>query len=528
LLWGGNSFANKNQVLSVNADTAGSSGTWFLDPGTVDGQQPFELMARNTRYSCASEFSHKQVKVQEDAIFLSVTETLNPAVLCPAVVLPPEKAYGPTFKIPALKVGSYAVYLTEGPACLWTQPACEIAVQQEFVGTLKVRGEDNAPVFSISPTQVAAQAAFKLQLLSYNYTCATVYTHQAYRLSGDTLTLQFAATEPPDVACPAIYKPYGPVFSIRGLPAGKYQVFAEAGLECMYTDPRCLVGVLPQYAGTLSVGDTAGGKVDWFIRPRSVAQDTAFEMQLLSDAYGNCQSEFPNPLAALNGGNIDLTFDIVFHPDRICVTDVRPFGPRFKMPPLKAGKYPVRIWQNNCPPNVVCAVGPVLTVVDTLVVTAVRRELAIEASPQVGLPFSMKLLSDVIPCGVTLAKKQVAVVGTTIYLGFQVHADWAVDCAPGYAFEESFSVPGLTEGRYVVKLDPLDSCTLDNPLCNFKYQLEGVADLNVGAQGLSVRSVRRNRAVGAFKHLSPGAMQLILPDGRRAVNPLGQSLRPEY
>jgi hypothetical protein len=229
--------------LQTPVDTA-----WVLTPSAIEANASTTLLAAHERYTCADSFEHMQVAVEGNVIQLGFTSTNNPAIRCAQPIAP----IGPRFLLPALKAGTYSVFITDAPACVWTQ-GCKIAVTQELAGTLQVGNTPVAPEFSFTPQHASVDSAFDLQLLSYAYSCATEYSHLEYAVNGNTITLSFLATTRPDIMCPAIYRPYGPTFKIKGLKAGAYKVHAIPGLPCMYAEPRCLAAVSPIAAGQLNV-----------------------------------------------------------------------------------------------------------------------------------------------------------------------------------------------------------------------------------------------------------------------------------
>ena len=80
---------------------------WVLTPGTATADQAFGLSVLSYRYSCAHTYANQSVVVNEGRIDLSFTSAVRPEILCPAIYKP----YGPTFRMPALKAGKYAVHM---------------------------------------------------------------------------------------------------------------------------------------------------------------------------------------------------------------------------------------------------------------------------------------------------------------------------------------------------------------------------------------------------------------------------------
>jgi hypothetical protein len=98
----------------------------------------------------------------------------------------------------------------------------------------------------------------------------------------------------------------------------------------------------PELAGKLVVVDEpVPPRKGWFLKDRVTLAAAPFSMTLLNHDYGNCQTEFTHTSLVAQDGRIRVSFVIRQHPDRVCVTDIRPHGPTFQVQPLKTGAYPV-------------------------------------------------------------------------------------------------------------------------------------------------------------------------------------------
>jgi hypothetical protein len=205
---------------------------------------------------------------------------------------------------------------------------------------LAAQGADGRAPYSLNPDSVKANQAFDLQLLSYRFNCATTYSHQAIKIEGKKVTLSFLPTEHPEALCPAVYMPYGPTFAMAPLAAGYYDVYARKLDSCMVgPGPVCTLEPVSEFAGVLSVGITA--RRGWFLQPEQVPPAQDFTLRLLNDAYGNCQTSFSHEAIELRDGAFYASFVIEQHPERVCVTDIRPHGPSFEVKGQPVGKYPV-------------------------------------------------------------------------------------------------------------------------------------------------------------------------------------------
>jgi hypothetical protein len=206
--------------------------------------------------------------------------------------------------------------------------------------SLAAQGTDGRAPYTLNPDSVKANQAFDLQLLSYRFNCGTTYSHQSIKIEGKKVTLSFLPTEHPEALCPAVYMPYGPTFAMAPLAAGYYDVYARKLESCMVgPGPICAMEPVPEFAGVLSAGVTT--RRGWFLQPAHVPPEQDFTLRLLNDAYGNCQTSFSREVIEFRNGAFHASFVIEQHPERVCVTDIRPHGPSFEMKGLPAGKYPV-------------------------------------------------------------------------------------------------------------------------------------------------------------------------------------------
>lgn len=210
--------------------------------------------------------------------------------------------------------------------------------------------------YTITPTSMEAGKEFNLSLLSYEFNCGTTYDNLATSVVGNVITLSFLDHPDPAAVCPAIYKPYGPTFKMAALKPGTYTVKAYRHPDCL---PCELLGVTAD-AGTLTI--TAGvSKKGWFLKTGEVLVGKPFTLQLLNESYGNCQTSFSNQSIISSDNRIMATFLVENHPERVCITDIRPHGPAFEMQGLKVGVYPVYVTQ-----LLACEISAPFCVVDRL------------------------------------------------------------------------------------------------------------------------------------------------------------------
>lgn len=370
---------------------AQSARSLSVIPNPAPAEKPFHLYLQGVAADCYTAFSRESVTVSGSRIDLrytqlqiATTQAVAPVPNCPIFAVDPDGQYVqsemPIFAMPALKPGKYEVWATHMPECLYSAPTvCKIAVRPESVGVLEVRPE-TPPEFFLNPAAAPEGKAFEMQLLSYAFTCATTYENLQVTVSDSVIVLSLLDKINPAGICPAIYKPYGPTYKMPALKAGAYRVKVNRLQMSASAD-----------AGTLLITGATTRKT-WYLKERTVAADKEFQMQLLRDDIGNCQTAFSEQRVAVTTAGIVASFLMESHPERVCVMDMRPHGPIFKMPALKAGVYPVIPYQMAAcealpEPCLLDRVIPA-TPTDTLIVT---QSLAIpisrlrEAAPRVEL-----------------------------------------------------------------------------------------------------------------------------------------------
>lgn len=361
-----------------------------VTPNPVAADKAFTLTLNGVLTDCNTVFMRESVTVVDNRINLSYvpnTFYLDSLIViqkdagkdpilkpvCPVYsgnqhgdALIPPYAAGPTFKMPALKSGTYEVWATRMHECLYAAQPCDMAVLPVSAGKLTVLA-DRQIEYSINPAGAAAGKDFELSLLSYQFNCGTTFDNLSVGGSGSEIILNFLDHEQTGIACPAIYKPYGPTFKIGALTAGSYQVKAYRLPAC---HPCKMMGETTD-VGTLTItgGNDRNG---WFLKQRETMAGKPFTLQLLNQAYGNCQTSFSHKSITASGGIITASFLAETDPNIVCITDIRPHGPAYEMAALNVGVYPVYVNQLlQCQVTApFCAIKmPMPVPYDTLVVT---------------------------------------------------------------------------------------------------------------------------------------------------------------
>jgi hypothetical protein len=499
---------------------------WTLAPDHVGADSAFALSVLSYKFTCATAFSHQSVDVQAGKLYLSFTAEERKGIMCPMIYKP----YGPTFKVPPLKAGNYEVWVANQPACVYAQPACLIKIAPELAGTLVVGDVPGQMTYLISPKQAEPGRDFDLSLLSYQWTCGTTFSNTSATVDGNTITVSFLPKTDPAAICPAIYKPYGFSVPVKGLRAGTYKVLAQRQPGCMGCMP-----IAPQFVDTLSVQPAA--KDGWFIKPKEVAAGTPFELDLLNNAYGNCQTSFANQSLSVANGQIVATFSVESHPERVCVTDIRPFGPAFKVEALKPGRYPVlAAVRPAClfavPACKIAEMPPV--VVDTLTVAGVvdpqpEGWFADPSMFKANTPFTLNLRNYKYgSCGTEFTDPVLTIDGNTITASFGVVLHPEIKCIWNQVpYGPSFEVAGLKEGRYtLVVKETVSDCPPGMVCINPpKKTLSQALEFNIGSTSALAAapaarpSFRTDREGVAFSLPEAGnkpvRAEVYAPDGRR-------------
>lgn len=354
--------------------------TWALTPGTAAAGSTFELTVLSYRYNCGHTYSHQSVVVNEGQIDLSFIATADPKAICPAIYRP----YGPSFKMPALKAGRYRVFMNLMQPC--HLDGCKMMIPREEAGTLAVTAEGEI-TYIVDPPSVAAGTAFVLNLLSPQFGCNIEYSRQASSVQEGRITLTYLDKANPLIRCIPEKKAYGPAYRLSGLKAGTYEVWAVRLPACV--ERGCEPAPAPVLAGKLVVKGEDPVRKGWFLKQKEVKAGTAFPLSVVNHEYGNCNWSFGHTSLVVQDGKIHTTFTVEHHPERVCITDIRPHGPSFAMQGLKAGVYPVTVQvmpacvyeKPSCLP-VIQLTPP--QVVDTLVVTQTLSLGGTSAPPGTG------------------------------------------------------------------------------------------------------------------------------------------------
>lgn len=365
-------------ALPVRSQIAVDPPPYTISPDSAAANQEFSLTLFGN-YPCNASFSNESVTVDGAKIHLGYEENTlmmeGQAIPCPVYLekgtaAAPGTGFrvnAPLFRIPALKAGKYEVWAYQSYACMRTEPRCMMAPMEQFAGVLTIGDAGGTLTYHIDPASTPAKKDFDLSLLSYQFNCGTTFDHLSSSVNGNEIVLSFMDHDNSSkVLCPAIYKAYGPSYKMAGLAAGTYQVMAARLPACI--DQGCKIKQTLEPAGTLTVLADTGRVNKWFIKPKLVRAGAAFQLHILNDYYGNCNTSFPTSGLTVENHDITASFSIQDEPARECFADIHPAGPVFDVPALKTGLYPVyAVIMPTCPKGMLCPMYmPMRQLVDTL------------------------------------------------------------------------------------------------------------------------------------------------------------------
>ncbi len=376
--------------------------------------------------------------------------------------------------------------------------------------------------YTLSPSTASAGAAFTLSLLSYQLSCAHVYSNKSVQVIGSNIYITYHAAASLDVMCPYIYKPYGPSFSMEALSAGTYKVYVSKLADCMVGNPVCDMVIMPQLAGSIKITATPVTP-KWYIEPGQVKAQTDFTLKLLSNEIGNCQTSFTNISHSIQGSEIFLNFVQVNNPEIVCFANISPHGPSYDIKGLSAGNYTVSMVSHAACEftNPACMIAVMPMVVDTLKVTASLPTVWVEpAQTSAGQSYTLSLWSEGFPCNSVLNNKQVSVQNKSITLTYD-YVQTKMACIDVIQpFKVEFPAPRMEAGVYNVYFKPNGTCAAANIACTGHYADTPASTVTVTSAITAYRSpaepgvfsINYSRGViqTRFNAVEPGAASISL------------------
>ena len=228
-------------LLGVQYSIAQTTTPYVLKPQSVKANQPFDLALKNSKFSCATQFSSQSIRSVGSTYYLTFKAADQLGIPCPIS----DTLYGPVFQMPALTAGRDSIYAVQQQLCapLCANPLPDLV---QFAGVLTVTPADIDSNWFIQPKIATANNSFTLQLLNAAYgSCQTSFTHTSLMAYGDSLNANFVVVGDTTRVCASETRPFGPSYNVPALSPGKYPVYAAHHFACEYSTPPCLIPVVP-------------------------------------------------------------------------------------------------------------------------------------------------------------------------------------------------------------------------------------------------------------------------------------------
>lgn len=410
--------------------------------------------------------------------------------------------------------------------------------------------------YGFAPNETAAGSAFRMTLSPFAFDCNTEFKVIEAATTDSSVTLSFVHSQrkaPVDCRLVDMVLPTL-VFKVPALKVGKYQVYAMAYPECAYnTDPNgpvCKIAVIPELIGSLAAKDTVVKPDEaWHVQPTRTPSGKAFDLSVVNSRYGNCQTSFYGQSVHVDADKriIHLSFGIRQNLDIVCIQDIRPHGPTFSAPALKAGAYQVMVSELPAcaiplePNGPICliAIQPVAAAESLVVYEAndpLRQGWFVQpVSVKPNVDFRLSVLNYAYhPCAYNFTYPSLVIEGRKIYARFAVERSGADVCTADLrAGGPTFAMSGLAPGEYQVHVSTPAPCLFAAQPCEIAEPMPLLSDtLRVlTASSLAPReagSAKAYRAAGgreASLFILPGRMGTEPGKAAKGRNLLGRSLR---
>ncbi len=367
-------------------------------------------------------------------------------------------------------------------------PSC-LALVSSLAVFGQAASETAAERYGYAPAESAAGAAFRMTLSPYGYDCNTGFEAIGAVTTDTSITLSFVHRRRKDTLDCRVVRMVPPVleYKLPALRAGKYPLYAVAYPECAYNPdpngPICKIALRPELIGAVAVGSEPP-RIDsaWHPRPVKTLSQKPFQLAVVNSLYGNCQTTFYGQTMRVDADKrvIHLSFGAETHPDRVCVQDVRPHGPTFAAPALKAGRYQVLVSQLPA-----CAIprepdGPVCLI--HVEPVAAAESLAVQdetfvpgtgwfvqpVSVRADAGFRLSVLNYAYhPCAFDFTHASLIISGRTIRARFAVERSGNDLCTADIrAGGPEFPVAGLAAGDYQVYVSTPAACLFAPQPCD--------------------------------------------------------------
>lgn len=227
--------------------------TYSINPTKTAALKDFTLDLLSYQFNCAVTYDMLSTSVNGNNISLTFLDHEAPPLsICPAIYKP----YGPTFKMAALKAGTYTVTAYRLPAC--APQGCKMAPTPGDAGTLVVEDATTKTGWFLKNDQVTANSAFSMQVLNNQYgNCQTSFSNQSVSIANGEIHTRFYPATDPTRICIVNIVPWGPSFDMAALKPGKYPLYVTQLAACQVTAPFCKIPEIPVLSDTLTVTGTS-------------------------------------------------------------------------------------------------------------------------------------------------------------------------------------------------------------------------------------------------------------------------------
>jgi hypothetical protein len=227
--------------------------TYSINPTKTAALKDFTLDLLSYQFNCAITYDMLSTSVNGNDISLTFLDHEAPPLsICPAIYKP----YGPTFKMAALKAGTYTVTAYRLPAC--APQGCKMAPTPGDAGTLVVEDATTKTGWFLKNDQVTANSAFSMQVLNNQYgNCQTSFSNQSVSIANGEIHTRFYPATDPTRICIVNIVPWGPSFDMAALKPGKYPLYVTQLAACQVTAPFCKIPEIPVLSDTLTVSGTS-------------------------------------------------------------------------------------------------------------------------------------------------------------------------------------------------------------------------------------------------------------------------------
>jgi hypothetical protein len=239
-------YAQPSCKIAVRPESAGvlkvepaPVPAYSITPSSAPAGQALALQLLSYDFNCGTLYDSLSAVVADGVITLSFLDRQNPAALCAAVVMP----YGPTFRLPALKEGSYKVKVNR----LSMSGTAEAGVLTIVNGTVRKS-------WYLKEKKTGSDKSFAMQLLRDDIgNCQTSFADQTVTVSSKAISVSFTMEQHPDRVCIQNIQPFGPSFEMPALKTGIYPVSAAV---CEGTAGLCKGPSAASVVDTLLVSQT--------------------------------------------------------------------------------------------------------------------------------------------------------------------------------------------------------------------------------------------------------------------------------